>query len=169
MIVKMKSLKIIKKHWRYNMVDTYKTQIEDFRNLKPYYDLVFDNMTALSTFSFERNYQKLTDALRELITNAPDYISIKWKDEEKGAEEILELIEDEYQKLFDEKYFINGMQKSLSTETEKDLEEIRDNYLKFCRMLRIKINSSFVKTGFLPKMDKTRQKQQSIKTKGSSI
>lgn len=149
--------------------NTYKTQIEDFRNLKPYYDLVFENMTALSTFSFARDYQKLTDALRELITNAPDYILIKWEDKEKGAEDILELIEQEYEKLFDNKFFNNGRAKSLSAIEEQEFEEIKDNYLKFCRQLRIKINSSFTKSGFLPKMDKIRQKQQSAKTKGSSV
>lgn len=153
------------------MAEQYKTQIEDFRNLKPYYDLVFENMTSLSTFSFARNYQKLTDALRELVTNAPSYIEIEWEIKDKkellSAEDILDLIEDEYSKLFDRKFI--GDPKHLTTDDLNELENLRDNYLKFSRKLRIKINGSFAKTGFLPKMDKSRIKSQSEKTRGASI
>jgi len=153
------------------MAEEYKTQIEDFRNLKPYYDLVFENMTSLSTFSFARNYQKLTDALRELVTNAPSYIEIDWekdgKTETLAAEDILDLIEDEYSKLFDRKFL--GDPKHLTTKDIEELENLRDSYLKFSRKLRIKINASFTKSGFLPKMDKSRIKKQSDATRGASL
>lgn len=149
--------------------DNYKTQIEDFRNLKPYYDLVFENMSSLSKFSFQRDYQMMTDALRELITNAPDYIVIKWEDKELGAEEILDLIEKQYSTLFSKQFYIDGQMKSLSRAEDLEFEKLKDTYLKFSRTLRIRINASFTKSGFLPKMDKVRQKNQSPNTKGSSV
>lgn len=155
--------------------DQYKTQIEDYRNLKPYYDLVFENMAQLSSFSFSREYQKMTDALRELITNAPSYIEFEWeikdpKDDKKSekkvmqALDILDLIEEEYGKLFQDDF-----KGDLNKDRQDKLEEARDQYLKFSRILRIKINVSLSERGFLPRTDKIRQKTQSNKTKGASV
>lgn len=159
--------------------ENYSNQIEDFRNLKPYYDLVFENMSSLSSFAFSKDVQKMTDALRELVTNTPDYISINWNviDPESNlpcakcieASEILDLIEENYGTLFSEKFYINGKQKTLTAEGEKEFEELTDVYLKFTRELRIKINASFTEYGLLPKKNKVRHKQQSKATKGSSV
>ena len=122
----------------------YNTQIEDFRNLKPYYDLVFENMTQLSSFAFSRDYQKMTDALRELITNTPDYIFIDWdvtdpktkkvERKELDALEILDLIEDEYGHLFSDKFFTNGTAKSLNSDEEKEFDNLQDKYLRCSRI-----------------------------------
>lgn len=157
----------------------YSNQIEDFRNLKPYYDLVFENMTSLSTFAFSRDYQKMTDALRELVTNTPDYIFIAWDVEdpktnkiekkELDALEILDLIEEKYESLFTDKFYTHGSPKTLNSDDEKELETLQDAYLKFARKLRILINASFTEYGLLPKKNKVRKKQQSKPTKGSSV
>jgi len=142
--------------------ENYKTQIEDFRDLKPYYDLVFENMTSVSQFSFRRGYKDMTDALKEMITNAPGYISITWDKEALDAEGVLDLIDEEYSKLYTDKFYVHGKLKSLTTQQELEFEKMRDDYLKFIRKLRIRIGLSMTASGFLPRTQNVKPKQSEI-------
>lgn len=133
----------------------YKTQIEDFRNLKPYYDLVFEIMSSCSRTSFERNMIELTRMLREFIINTAPYI--------KEPEKRLEEIEGKFSDVLKHKKL------NPTTQQEIQFEKAQDEYFNYIQKLRISMIIELERSGFMPKMDKVRQKQQSEKTRGASI
>lgn len=122
----------------------YLSQINDFRDLSGYYDIVFPNMRSLSVSTYYKNLQELTDALREFVVNAAYDITLEDKKKEGeylDAKDILELIDKEYSKVIDPKFYENGKPKpTLTNDAKKELAERIDHYLKFTRELRIDLN-----------------------------
>ena len=114
-------------------------QLDDFRNLKPYYDLVFSIMEAISQHSFERDLIKMTRSLRELIINTAPYI--------KKSKQRLDEIEKRLSEVLSDDYWSN----SLSRDQQQDLEILKDNYINFVQMMRINIIQELEQGGFMPK------------------
>lgn len=140
------------------MSEKHKTQIEDFRNLKPYYDLVFEIMQALTEQSFKRDIVKTARALRELIINVSPYIL--------NSKERLESIDTELDKVLTKEYYNQG---NISNEQKKEVAKNIDNFFKFIQNLRVEISQEMERSGFMPRMDKVRIKEQSQETKGASL
>lgn len=132
----------------------YLSQINDFRDLSGYYDIVFPNMRSLSVATYYKQLQELTDALREFIVNAAYDIILEHDDKTLDAKEILDLVDTEYSKVIDSKFYENGRFKSnLTNDQKKALSEAIDNYLKFTRNLRIDLNIKLGVKKLLPHQD----------------
>ena len=132
----------------------YLSQINDYRDLGGYYDIVFPNMRSLSVATYHRQLQEMTDALREFVVNAAYDITLEYEKEELDAKEILKLIDKEYSKVLDDKFYENGkFKQNLSNEHKKELAEIVDQYLVFTRELRVDLNIKLGIKKLLPHMD----------------
>ncbi|MFW6174142.1 MAG: hypothetical protein ACOC5T_10410 [Elusimicrobiota bacterium] len=116
-------------------------QVDDFRNLKPYYDLVFGVMEAISQHCFNREVLKSARALRELIINTSPYIN--------NAKKRLETIETELEKVITAN--LNKEESSLTREQRDTRDEAIDEFLKYVQNTRIEILDELEKSGFMPK------------------
>lgn len=146
--------------------EKYKTQIEDFRNLKPYYDLVFEDiMPLLAKMSFDRDIIKTKRALKEFVINTSPYI-----DEPK---KIIKSINDALTKVLT----LNGKDPharkfwsaNLTTTELQEKARLEEDFFDFVDDLRIDIHENLTQYKFMPGKDRIRQKQQSEKTKGASV
>lgn len=132
----------------------YLSQINDYRDLSGYYDIVFPNMRSLSVSTYYKQLQELTDALREFVVNAAYDITLEHDDKDLDAKDILELIDEEYAKVIDPKFYSGGkFKQNLSNDDQKLLAETIDTYLKFTRNLRIDLNTKLGIKKLLPHMD----------------
>ena len=113
--------------------------INDYRNLLPYYDLVFKIMADVAKFSFERDIIKVSRSMRELIINTAPYIL-------KPEQKLEELVKHLSGVLTDE-YFKPNKSKEQLLKIEKSI----DDYLFFINKMRIEIHENLTKTGLLPK------------------
>ena len=122
--------------------DKYKqAEIEDFRDVRPYYDMVFEILQSLSRYSFEKDVIKMTRAMRELIINTAPYI--KDEDPSKKLQDM-----DEKLKEFIEDY---KNMNELTVAKQKEVEEKVEQYFDDILQKRIDINDNLHKAGFFPK------------------
>ena len=122
-------------------------QLDDFRNLKPYYDLIFNIMAALSQHSFERDLIKMTRSLRELIINTAPYI--------KKSKKRLDEIEKKLEKVLTAKFWNNNLPKK----EREQLEKLKDDYIQFVQNMRIEILEELEFAGFMPKTQIKRERK----------
>lgn len=146
--------------------DKYKTQIEDFRNLKPYYDLIFEDiMPLLAKMSFERDIIKTKRALKEFIVNTSPYIT--------DPKDVIKKINKALEKVLTFDGFDNTGKRYWNPNlSSKDLEKrsaLEDEFFDFIDDLRIDLHENLAEFKFMPGKDKIRQKEQSKNTKGSSV
>jgi len=113
--------------------------INDFRNLIPYYNLIFKLMEDVAKYSFERDILKLSRSIRELIINVAPYM--------KKPKDKLDQIEKELAKVLTKEFFNPNKTKEQSLEIEKRI----DDYLKFIYSLRIDIHEDLTNAGLLPR------------------
>ena len=77
------------------VTEKYKqAEIEDFRDVRSYYDMVFEILESLSKYSFEKDVIKMTRAMRELIINTAPYIEDPEKKLQDMDEKLKKFIED---------------------------------------------------------------------------
>lgn len=146
--------------------EKYKTQIEDFRNLKPYYDLVFEDiMPLLAKMAYERDIVKTKRALKEFVINTSPYVDEPKSIIKKINKALEKVLTFDGQDKTGRKYWSQHL---TSTELNKKAE-LEDEFFDFVDDLRIDIHENLTQYKFMPGKDKIRQKQQSEKTKGASV
>ena len=120
--------------------DKYKqAEIEDFRDVRPYYDMVFEILESLSKYSFEKDVIKMTRAMRELIINTAPYIEDPSKKLQDMDEKLKKFISD-YKNM-----------NELSAQRQQEVEEQVEQYFDDMLQNRIEINNQLHKAGFFPK------------------
>jgi len=122
------------------VTEKYKqAEIEDFRDVRPYYDMVFEILESLSKYSFEKDVIKMTRAMRELIINTSPYIENPSKKLQDMDENLKKFIE-EYKNM-----------NELSAQRQKNVEQQVEEYFDDILQKRIEINKQLHKAGFFPK------------------
>ena len=130
--------------------------LEDFRNLKPYYDLVFGVMEAISKHCFDRDVLSSARSLRELVINTSPYI--------KDAKKRLSTIEKELQKVIDANYHSTNLSRDQANNRDKAIDE----FLKYVQNTRIEILDELEKSGFMPKTFINKEREVNSALKGGN-
>jgi len=123
---------------------TTNSNIEDYRDLKPYYNLVNEIMKSVSFHAFKKNYLNYANSLRELIVITAPYVN-KPKDKLSQIDSLVD-------KLINEKFYYNGsFISNLGAKDEEELLKAKSQYMSEMRLLRVEINEDWSKKGLMPK------------------
>ena len=127
-------------------------KVDDYRDIKPYYELIFKIMATFTlsyasgeTDKFGRP-QPIVDALRALTGNTSPYL--------KEPLTTLKNIEEQYLKLYDQKYLVNNMPippQQMTAVNRKEYYQDLDSFNKFAMSLYMVILVSLSRSGILPK------------------
>lgn len=122
-------------------------EIEGFKEHRGSYDIITDLRKSIINAEVNDEWKKLTKLIKSLIRESAPY-NQKWK------ENITKLTE-EYNKMFDDKFYING---ELRKNMKKDYNQQLYDYLNFIGDLKAELLICFSKASLIPKSTTIRTK-----------
>lgn len=108
------------------------------------YEIITRLREKIIDAEIKKDISKLKDLLRTLITESAPY-NLKW--ESDAAQ-----LEKEIDKIYDDKFWINGKIKS-NKQTMEEFASIKTDFLAYCRNLKARLLITFANSKLIPKAE----------------